>query len=519
MKGIKKLLTGIIAATMVIGSSMTAFATESTPSIAETATVTINPKTDTDGSIQDVTYTYYQILRASLPSGADTSATNEDRADIPVSYYLNTSTDSDMKALLAPESNGTFTATLTADGSKWIMESSISDGETMRNALNTADIKSKALATGSIPVNSETKVATTTLPVGYYLIESSLGTVVALQTVGNVTITEKNDYITTTKTAAKTSYNVGDNVEYTATVSIPDDAKIDVPNDNTKRSIVVLHDIMDSVLAFNANSVTAILPTDADPNATFSSDNYTVKVASDRVTLRDTDCTFEIEIPVTRDLLGKTITFKYTAELKSDEVDADGFVNELFGELNGYKTNPDSPVVYTYDFNLDKTFAGAVGTENYNATFEVRKNESGNPISFVQVTTTDGKINYRKAHTGDNGSTTVTVEQGKTSNFYGLDAGTYYLVETGTNAPGYNILTKAIAVTITPSTDNKTCTVTYKKVGDTTEEEGTVTIENTKGSLLPSTGGIGTTIFYIIGGVLIIAGVAYFIVRRKSIAE
>ncbi len=46
-----------------------------------------------------------------------------------------------------------------------------------------------------------------------------------------------------------------------------------------------------------------------------------------------------------------------------------------------------------------------------------------------------------------------------------------------------------------------------------------VKVENKSGLVLPSTGGIGTTIFYIVGGLLIVAGVAYFIVRRKSNAQ
>ena len=44
-------------------------------------------------------------------------------------------------------------------------------------------------------------------------------------------------------------------------------------------------------------------------------------------------------------------------------------------------------------------------------------------------------------------------------------------------------------------------------------------VANNVGTILPSTGGMGTTIFYIVGGLLIIAGVAYFIVRRKAHAE
>ena len=82
----------------------------------------------------------------------------------------------------------------------------------------------------------------------------------------------------------------------------------------------------------------------------------------------------------------------------------------------------------------------------------------------------------------------------------GVDSKNYELLET--EAPlGFNKIDSRIAITIL--TDN----TLIKEV------------ENFSGSVLPSTGGIGTTIFYILGGILIVAGVAYFIVRRKASAE
>ena len=480
MKGFKKLLTGILAATMIMGASITAFATDNS------ASITITPQdTNNGGEVQEITYTYYQILRASIGDGEK------------ITYYLNNNEkEAALKELLVNATNAQFTATLSADGSRYTMTSELGadDGDIMRDAINTPAIKAAAISTSTFEYDKKTgKAYVGDLEPGYYLIVSSLGSVVALDTRGNEAIVEKNTYITTDKTVAKTNYNIGDEVEYTATVYIPASTE--------EGSNVVLHDKMNSVLEFN-NDAAAKIGEEAFTG-------FTVATAG----LEDT-CTFEITIPVTKDVLNKTITFTYSATLTQAAAGKDGFVNELFGENNGYKTTPKMPVVYSFDFDLLKTFAGSNGNEGYTAKFEVRTaaGDENTAIYFVK----NGDKDYKKAETttAEGASKEVTVTQGVTSNFYGLAEGTYYLVETETDAPGYNILAKAVAVTIADDG-----TVTYTVSGQDGSSQGVVTIANTSGNLLPSTGGVGTTIFYILGGILIIAGVAYFLVKRKAVTE
>ncbi|MBR1641410.1 MAG: isopeptide-forming domain-containing fimbrial protein [Butyrivibrio sp.] len=521
MKGLKKLLTGILAATLIMGSSLTVYAGEDTntdpaPAAAAadtSATITITPKATTvnevkKGTVESITYTYYQVLRATAPEG-------KVEADTAISYYLDQSTDGAMKALLAGD-DGIFDATDTADGSKWIMtikkkaDGTAYTGEDVRDFLNKQEIKDAALNAGTpntFAYDSSTgKAKSGTLPIGYYLIESSLGSVVALDTVGHVDIEEKNDYITTTKTVSKYTYNVGDDVEYKATVFIPTSTKVG--------SDVILHDKMEAGKLQYNNDASAKIGENAFGG-------FTVVVATEEKPFED-GCTFEITIPVDANLLGKTIEFKYTAEVTSEAADADGFVNELFGENNGYKTTPDQPRVFTYGFNVDKKFVGYEdnGEENFTAKFEIRTaaTDASTAIKFVQV---GDALNYRKAREGEEGATTdVIVNKNDISNFYGLDEGTYYLVEKETDAPGYNILTTPVAVTITAVRENNKPTAEWTvSVGEVVATDKTVIVTNTKGTMLPSTGGIGTTIFYIIGGLLIVAGVAYFIVRRKANAE
>ena len=87
---------------------------------------------------------------------------------------------------------------------------------------------------------------------------------------------------------------------------------------------------------------------------------------------------------------------------------------------------------------------------------------------------------------------------------YGLDAGTYELVET--QAPtGFNKMTEPTEVTISKDAETGIANI----------EE--VTVENLTGLQLPSTGGMGTTVLYIVGGVLVL-GAIIFLVRRRSSA-
>ena len=97
----------------------------------------------------------------------------------------------------------------------------------------------------------------------------------------------------------------------------------------------------------------------------------------------------------------------------------------------------------------------------------------------------------------------------------GLDADTYHLIETKAPA-GYNLLTKDVTVLITRGSD---ANGEVSKDGTKTADKQ-VKVENSTGALLPTTGGIGTTIFYVIGAILILgAAVALIVKRRASVKE
>ncbi|WP_217958583.1 SpaA isopeptide-forming pilin-related protein [Acutalibacter muris] len=112
---------------------------------------------------------------------------------------------------------------------------------------------------------------------------------------------------------------------------------------------------------------------------------------------------------------------------------------------------------------------------------------------------------------------TVTSDENGKFNFGGLAAGTYTLVETKAPA-GYNKLENEITVKVDAEINEEAKEVKWSVTVDGDAVDGTaITVENNKGSTLPSTGGMGTTILYIVGAVLVVgAGVVLFTKRRMS---
>lgn len=211
-------------------------------------------------------------------------------------------------------------------------------------------------------------------------------------------------------------------------------------------------------------------------------------------------------------------------------------------------------------FKLYKTVAGAttyVAADAYdaNATYysdaegttpvAIADNEAFEAAGTLYVASTgDASKLYYKWDTTNNvvtwvatgGDDFITNAQGKlTTQVRGLDQGTYYLEETV--APeGYNLLDAAVEVTIkaTHTTEGTADKVTYSSstgaaisdgVVDLTEDANakqpvaTVQIINNSGAVLPSTGGIGTTIFYVVGSIMVVAAGVLLITKKRMSRE
>lgn len=158
------------------------------------------------------------------------------------------------------------------------------------------------------------------------------------------------------------------------------------------------------------------------------------------------------------------------------------------------------------------------GEEGYNRD----QYENLGKLEYVRVTT----ITASTSATGDPKKIVGTVNTEGYVTFTGLNAGTYTLTET--KAPnGYNKI-DSITFTISAEQENSSAAtggnIIWKSDSDKIKLDTAngifdTTIENMPGSLLPSTGGMGTTIFYVLGSVLVISAAILLVVRRRMNAE
>ena len=527
MKKFSKILSVALLVALVLSLGVANAFAAGTASISITHDDSYEGATGTTARV----YNAYKVLDAHYTSlsGSNTQAAKDTFTyapdDAAVSYTM--ATDSPWKNAMLADGQTWLDVTLSEDGDVYIVTPK--DGfDSAEEAKDFGDYLKANIPGNAVPSEVTVDAATATaVDPGYYLIvgkdAKDAVTRVAVVTT-NVTMVEKNTYITTGKTTSETSYDIGDTVTYTATVFIPSDTALTEPEGagyKAGHGPVILHDKMDSRLTFDGvSSVTAKIGTADFTDFTATT---TVSEASDA----ENKCTFEVAIPVTSTLLGQTITFTYTATVNENAVNDEGFVNELGGELNGYKTNPDDVHVYTFDFMFNKTFTGS-DSDALTATFEVRtdKDDANTAIKFVAAGTKDVEVTedettttttytvYKKAVTG--GDATITVKNGEHVDLVGLKAGTYYLVETGTST-GYNRLTEAMTVVIhddTSDPENPAHHVTYSGNG-INETTGEIPLVNNSGSVLPSTGGIGTTIFYVVGGVLVLAAIILLVTKKR----
>ena len=151
------------------------------------------------------------------------------------------------------------------------------------------------------------------------------------------------------------------------------------------------------------------------------------------------------------------------------------------------------------------------------ATFQLSRDEAGaQVIKLVKVDDTT----YRLALPTETEGVVDTITTGETGELVinGLADGTYYLTET--KAPrGYNLLREPVNVTIGHKDANGKLTET-SFVGNQTEMDtsGVVKVENNAGAELPSTGGIGTTVFYVLGSAMALGAVILLVAKKRMAA-
>ena len=509
MKRMKKIMAVLLAAIMTMAMAATAFAAETTHSL------TVNAKGGQD--LKGQTINLYKLFDVTESNSGETT-----------NYAYTVNTAAGYKDAIKSALGTSFTGTTDEDYAAAVLALKGTEGAVQKFANDfTADALTKnlsATATSNKITDSKTSYEFTGLDAGYYLvyvtggkeIQSSLVTVDA----DTNTVNLKTEAPSITKTADKETVSIGQVVKYTVTGSIPDTT-------GYAEYVYKIHDELSTGLDFvNDANGTACEGNSVKVTVAFTDTSLTVGGTTPTTATLDTANNRIMSLDLSewvRDNQankGKEFTVTYYAKVNKDaEVTNNNKASLEYGNKPGETTTttPSEAKTPTYPLDIlkkktgtDEKLAGAK-FRLYSSEADAKSNDESKAIKVSPVVAGVAG-NYVVDPASENTVfESVASIDGKNYNLHvnGLKAGDYWLVETEAPA-GYNKLTAPIKVTITKTGDTEW---TVSKDG-VEESDKIIDIENSTGSLLPSTGGMGTIIFAVIA-VILVLGVAVSFIRDK----
>lgn len=351
------------------------------------------------------------------------------------------------------------------------------------------------------------------LDLGYYLVRSDLGILCSLDTTApNAEVREKNEATVIVKNVEDTTKKqnvaeIGTYVKFTIRITVKDKAPV-----NYK-----LVDEMTDGLTFVKNETYPLTVT--VNGSALAAENYNVAETTEP---RGFTLTFNNNAEGNASILktGDVVTVTYYAQINENAKIADeANVNKAKVEYGtNSHTEYDTTETYVWKMNIVKyTMEQETEKKLAGATFKLSRDAAGaQVIKLVKVDDTT----YRLALPTETEGVVDTITTGETGELVinGLADGTYYLTET--KAPrGYNLLREPVNVTIGHKDANGKLTET-SFVADQTEMDtsGVVKVENNAGAELPSTGGIGTTVFYVLGSAMALGAVILLVTKKRMAA-
>ena len=565
MKHATKILSLLLALMMVFSLSLTAFATDLDPS-EPTPTETSEPTTPTDPNMRTVdnqtdhSYDAYQIFSGTQDAGNSMLGDVQWGSGINSDAFLTAlKADSRLNVTKQDAEGNETTANIFADCTSAAEVADVlakyKDGDTQARVFaSIADLH----LTGTkveIPAGSNT----VKLAAGFYLLVDTTDVdgktdarnqaLLQVTNDGDIQIKKKydvpsvnKDIVTVNETRVEADdASIGDNIKFILEGTLPNNF------DEYTEYFYQFNDTLCAALQYNNDVKVSIVPKQerakADPIVVTNDFVITDQAeAGDTgrtiLTVKNENLkTLEEKYDVTLDNTYQ-IVVEYTAKLLPNAViGSEGNPNVVNLEFSNNpnhdgkgkhgKTPDDTVLVFTY--LLDNTKTDATNNNKLkdaqfiltNAAGQLAKVVDGKLNSWVtdDATTKDEDGNYLAEYL------LVSDESGK-FNVAGLDSGTYYLTET--KAPsGYNKLEGPIEITIsatletgenTPGLSALTIRVGTAAAVNGDPTTGTVVnvVKNNSGSVLPETGGIGTTIFYVVGSILLV-GAAVLLITKKRV--
>ena len=513
----KKFFAILLCLTMILGLATTAAA-------AGPSSITVsNP------AVGD-TYNLYKIFDATY-------------ADGNIAYTIDS--DSEWYNDVAAATN-LFELTLTADDDATATVHTyvvtVKDGVTGKQigeALG-AKLAGKTVTDSKVVAAGTTTISFTGLDYGYYLIangDTAKSVVTLDSTTPNATVADKNESTPNWpkdpedgKDANVKSASVGDTVTFTIKADTTNYAKTTVDGEEVIKQIekYVITDTPDDAYTLDESSVSAKLQvptanTDEDGNVIYED----VANGALTVTTSKAGKTYNFEIVWADKNADGTYTSRYQSPARI-VLTYNATVNAAIKPVNKNEANfkyyfvgdttpegPDDPrkeLVYSYSIDLKK-----VDKEKKDLTGAEFKLYADEALTKEIKVVKDGN-NYRVATAEEiaaNPKAVVDVIEAGHVNIKGLKAGTYYLVETKAPA-GYNKLKDAVKVEIEEKNTGDPSTMSDTDITAIEVTPVGAEVINNAGVELPATGGIGTTIFYVVGGVLVVAAGVLLVVKKRT---
>ena len=463
MKHARKLASLLLALVMVFALATTAFA-------AGTVTTPTNGTITVENPVEGQTYTAYKIFDVVYDANDHYSYTIDSNNE----WY---GTVSAYHGLKLTQVNGGDTYVVTTENGF--------SAPDFADALK-ADVNGK---TGKTLKVADGKATVTGLDLGYYFVTSTSGALCNLTTTNpTVTIHDKND-MPFEKRDDKVSAEVGEKVNYTIKGKVPDYTGF------TTYTYKVT-DTMSAGLTFQKDVKVTVGGTDVTTDCTIT---YDVDKNANK---------FTVSIPVKSYTIGDEIEVTYSALVNENAV---AKISKNSATLT-YSDNPSAGTEKTTIPVEETVYSSKIVIDKYDKD-STTKLEGAEFVLYKEVTP-EGDATATKQYYKWNGenekvewvntianATTVKTDKNGAASFNGLADGTYYLVETKAPA-GYNQLTGPVTVHVNGGTTENALTVIAK-------------VANQAGTLLPSTGGMGTTIFYVLGSALVLGAVVLLVTKKR----
>lgn len=460
MKSIKRFATVLLALVMIFAVAATAAAAGTDGVITVS-----NP-------LEGQTYTAYKIFDVTY---------NADQS----SYAYSIAVDSEWYSVVNAYAG--ISLTKAAVGNQYVVEKNADF-----SAAGFAGVLKAALdgKTGITLTNKgDGTVSASNLELGYYFVSSTSGALCNLTTTNpTATIHDKND-VPFAKVDDRDSVAVGEVVNYTIIGKVPDTTGFDTYEYTIK-------DTMSAGLSFNKDVSISV---------------GGAELADDKYELSQTDSGFTLTVNVKelQDKVGQAISVTYTATVNENAVAVISknsatltYSNDPANSENKITTPADEESVYSAKIVIDKFEKNNEAKKLANAKF-VLKNAEGNYYKFTPAA---GQTPATVTWVADKSAATeVITDINGAAEFKGLKDGRYQLEETAAPA-GYNMLTAPVEVVINGSVATAV---------DLSALTVTADVENNTGTTLPETGGIGTTVFYVLGGLLVVGAAVMLITKKR----